>query len=419
MNERELRLPRQVYRLRIFGLALGFVCIGTVFLERGASAPAWALLAAHGLVWPHVAWYLARTSADPHRAERANLVVDSALGGVFVALMQFPLLPSVLIVAMLSMDKIGWGWRFLGKACGAMTFTCAVTTVLTGATLQPFTSMPMIAASIPLMVAYPFAVAFVSERSGRLARERRHAVEQTAALREQLAHIARVGTLGEMAAGLAHELNQPLTAIHLEASTALELNPGGVPEDLRDGLARISEQSLRAGEIVRRMRTFARRGHARREALQVGHLVNEVLALLDHDLRHNRIETRLAIPETLPPVFVDRIEIQQVLVNLIRNAVEAMAAPSIAARRLTIGAEAAGPYVRVSITDTGGGVDPDVLARLFHPFQTTKAAGMGLGLSICQSLVEANGGRVGAGPHPAGGALFFFDVPAAGADQLS
>lgn len=413
MTERELRLSRQVYRLRILGLALGFLCIATVFYERGASPSAWTLLIAHGLVWPHAAWLAAKTSADPHRAERANLVVDSALGGVFVALMQFPLLPSVLIVAMLSMDKIGWGWRFLARACGAMALTCAVTTLLTGATLQWFTSMPMIAASIPLMVAYPFAIALVSERSGRLARERRHAVEQTALLREQLAHIARVGTLGEMAAGLAHELNQPLTAIHLEASTVLELSPQGVPGDLRDSLARIGEQSLRAGDIVRRMRTFARRGHARREAIPIGQLVHEVLALLDHEVRHSGVATVVLVPDALPPALVDRIELQQVLVNLIRNALEAMSARPIDARRLTITAVTAGDLLRVSIADTGGGVDPEVLARLFHPFQTTKATGLGLGLSICQSLVEANGGRVGAGPHPAGGALFFFDVPAA------
>ena len=173
--------------------------------------------------------------------------------------------------------------------------------------------MPVIVASIPLMVAYPFAVAFISERSGRLARERKKAVEQTAALREQLAHIARVGRLGEMAAGLAHELNQPLTAIHLEAHTALELNPVGVPEDLSHALSRIAEQSLRAGDIVRRMRTFARRGQPHWEPIPIGQLVHEVLALLDHDVRF--------------------------------NAVEAMAGPGVTVRRLTIRTEAAGDAV--------------------------------------------------------------------------
>lgn len=417
MVEGELRLPRQVYRLRTFGLALGFVCISAVFYERSAPPFAWGLLIAHGLVWPHVAWYRTRVSANPHRAERVNLLVDSAMGGIFVPLMAFALLPSVLIVALLSIDKLGWGWRFLARASVGMATTCAGTTLLTGASLRPHTSMPVIVASLPLMVAYPFAVAFISERSGRLARERKKAVEQTAALREQLAHIARVGTLGEMAAGMAHELNQPLTAIHLEAHTALELNPVGVPEDLRDSLSRIADQSLRAGDIVRRMRTFARRGQAHREPIPIGQLVHEVLALLDHDLRFTVVEIVLLLHDELPPVLVDRIEIQQVLVNLIRNAIEAMAGSAVTVRRLTIRTEPAGDAVRVLVSDTGGGVDPAVLAHLFHPFQTTKAAGLGLGLSICQSLVEANGGRVGAGPHPRGGALFFFDVPAAPAEQ--
>jgi len=415
MDERELRIPRQVYRLRIFGLALGFVCIGSVFYERGASRFIWALLAAHCLVWPHVAWRLSRGSADPHRTERANLMADSAMGGIFVALMQFALLPSVLIVAMLSMDKIGWGWRFLARACAAMALTCAVTAFATGAVMQFHTSMPEIVGSIPLMVAYPFAVAFVSERSGRLARERKNAIEQAIALREQLAHAARVGVLGEMAAGLAHELNQPLTAIHLEATAALELGESGAGSDVavNESLSRIGEQALRAGEIVRRMRTFARRGQARREATDTGQLVHDVLALLDHDLRHGGIETTINFGADMPQALVDRIEIQQVLVNLIRNAIDAMSSPSVTARHLTITTEASQKNVRVSVSDTGGGIDPALAGRLFHPFQTTKSSGLGLGLSICQTLVEAHGGRVGAGPHPPGGALFFFEIPAA------
>lgn len=418
MGEQELRLPRQVYPLRTFGLSIGFLCIASVFFERGASPVAWGLAVAHGLVWPHVAWYRSRTSADPHRAERLNLTIDSAMGGIFVALMQFMLLPSVLFVAMLSMDKLGWGWRFLGRTSATMAVTCLATTVLTGATVQLATSMRVIVASIPLMVAYPFAIAFVTERSGRMARERRKAVEQTAALREQLAHIARVGTLGEMAAGLAHELNQPLTAIHLEAQTSLELAPPGVPSDIMDSLTRIGEQSMRAGEIVRRMRTFARRGQTRREALQTSPLIQEVLALLDHDLRMNAVDTVLHLGKDLPPVFADRIEVEQVLVNLIRNAIEAMAASAaVTVRRVTISTAAMPGDVRVSVSDTGGGIDPAVLARLFQPFQTTKAAGLGLGLSICQSLVEANGGRVHAGPHPEGGAMFFFELPFARQDR--
>jgi signal transduction histidine kinase len=140
-------------------------------------------------------------------------------------------------------------------------------------------------------------------------------------------------------------------------------------------------------------------------------LVREVLALLAHDLRMHGIDTSEALAET-PPVVVDRIEIQQVLVNLIRNAIEATAAMPAGERRVAIDARAAGSHVRVTIADTGPGLDPSMAATLFHPFHSTKPAGLGLGLSICQSLVEAHGGRIGTIPSPRG-AVFFFELPAA------
>jgi signal transduction histidine kinase len=412
MGDRDvLQVPRQVYRLRVFGLALGFVCVGAVFYERHAAGAAWGLLALHAFIWPHVAWQRARRSADPHRAERQHLLVDSGFGGVVVSLMEFALLPSVLIIAMLSMDKIGWGARFLLRASLTMASGLVVSALATGARFDPGTSMAMIAASLPLMVAYPIAVASVADRSGRLARERRKAIEQTVAMREQLAHTARVGTLGEMAAGLAHELNQPLTAIHLEASTALELDTAGDRAAVRDCLARVGEQSLRAGDIVRRMRSFARRVRSSRERADVADLIREVLGLLDHELRLANVETRLEVQPPIPMVTVDRIEIQQVLVNLIRNAMEAMTQPSVSLRRLIIRAESANGAVRVSVSDTGPGIDPSILDRLFHPFQSTKPDGLGLGLSICETLIEAHGGRIGAEPAAAGnGATFFFEL---------
>jgi C4-dicarboxylate-specific signal transduction histidine kinase len=382
-----------------------------VFYERHAAGAAWGLLALHAFIWPHVAWQRARRSADPHRTERQHLLVDSGFGGVVVSLMEFALLPSVLIIAMLSMDKIGWGARFLLRASLTMASGLVVTALATGARFDPGTSMAMIAASLPLMVAYPIAVASVADRSGRLARERRKAIEQTVAMREQLAHTARVGTLGEMAAGLAHELNQPLTAIHLEASTALELDTAGDRAAVRDCLARVGEQSLRAGDIVRRMRSFARRVRSSRERADVADLIREVLGLLDHELRLANVETRLEVQPPIPMVTVDRIEIQQVLVNLIRNAMEAMTQPSVSLRRLIIRAESANGAVRVSVSDTGPGIDPSILDRLFHPFQSTKPDGLGLGLSICETLIEAHGGRIGAEPAAAGnGATFFFEL---------
>jgi len=403
---RELRLSRQVYRLRVLGLLTGGISVATVFAAQPTGWPIWTVLALHVFVWPHAAWHAARTSRDPHRTERTSLTVDSALGGMWVALMHFNLLPSVLIVAMMSMDKIGWGPRFLARTSAAMAAACLAGMVLTGFRVEPATSMREIVASLPLVVAYPLAVAFASYHSGRLTRERNR---QTAALRDQLAHVARVGTLGEMAAGLAHELNQPLTAIHFEAGAALEVDD---PIEMRRALSAIAGHSLRAGDIVRRMRTFARRGEPTRERTDIRQLIREVLALLAHDLRLNGVQTR-ELFDDVPAVLVDRIELQQVMVNLIRNAMEAMAATPMADRRLSIETRAAGRGVRVSVSDSGHGVDPAIAATLFHPFHTTKSSGLGLGLSICQSLIEAHAGRIGTAPAAERGTTFFFELPAA------
>jgi two-component system sensor kinase FixL len=287
--------------------------------------------------------------------------------------------------------------------------------LFTGAAVNPTTDMRAIVASLPLMTGYPLAVAFASYHSGRRARERNR---QTTELREQLAHVARVGTLGEMAAGLAHELNQPLTAIHLEAMAALELDRTGTPDAMRPALSAVADQALRAGAIVRRMRTFARRNEPKREPTDIRQLIREVLALLAHDLRLNGIQTREILDE-VPVVLVDRIELQQVLVNLIRNALEALTAVPIADRRLTVETCLSGDRVRVSVADSGPGVDPVIAATLFHPFHTTKPSGLGLGLSICQSLIEAHGGRIEAQPQTGGGSIFSFELPAVAAGQTA
>jgi len=411
-RDRELRLPRQVYRLRMLGLAVGSLAVAAVFEAQRASSITWTLLLCHVIAWPHLAWLHARQSADAHKAERINLTVDSAFGGLWIALMHFNLLPSVLIAAMMSMDKIGWGPRFLARTTAAMAAGCGLGLLFTGAAMEPTTTMRQIVASLPLMVAYPLAVAFASYHSGRIGRERKKAIEQAAALRDQLAHVARVGTLGEMAAGLAHELNQPLSAIHFEASAALELSRDSAPGSVHESLSAIADQSLRAGDIVRRMRTFARRGQPKREPTDVGQLIREVLALLAHDLRLNGVRASETLAD-VPPVVVDRIELQQVLVNLIRNAIEAMSATPLPDRRLIVETRRVDHDVRVSVTDSGPGIDPSIAPTLFHPFHTTKPSGLGLGLSICQSLVESHGGRIGTEPQIHGGTTFFFDLPAA------
>jgi signal transduction histidine kinase len=408
----DLRLSRLVYGMRLLGMLTGCIGVGAVLYERHAGWPVWALLAFNTLAWPHLAWLFARSSAAPHQVERHSLTIDSAFGGLWVALIHFNLLPSVLIITMMSMDKLGWGPAFLVRTSAAMAAAIALGAVLTRGAFAPVTDMRVIVACLPLMVAYPIAVAFALYRSGKLSRERKKALEQSQALREQLSHIARVGTLGEMAAGLAHELNQPLTAMHFEATAALEL-PGASPETMREALVTIAEQSLRAGEIVRRMRTFARRSDARREVTDLRPVIREVLALVAHDLRLNGISTAESLAD-VPPVYVDRIEVQQVLVNLIRNAIEAMAHTAMRDRLLTIDMRTEHRRVRVSVGDSGPGIDPEIEPRLFHPFQTTKDTGLGLGLSICQSLIEAHGGRMGTAPTDSTGAVFYFELPFAG-----
>ncbi|MFL5261092.1 MAG: MASE2 domain-containing protein, partial [Anaeromyxobacteraceae bacterium] len=306
-----LRLSRQVYRLRTLGLFLGFLTVGSVFYDRGASPLAWAALGGHGFLWPHVAWLRARRASDPHAIERANLLADATVCGAWVALMSFSLLPTVLVVTMQSMDKLGWGRRFLCRALGQMAVACVTTAVVVGASVRPEVSMVVVIGSLPLMVGYPLAVATAIARSGRLARERRKAVEEASALREQLAHVARVGVVGEMAAGLAHELNQPLAAIHLEASAALEL--GGEAE-MHSALEQVAEQALRGGEIVRRMRTFARSSPSRRELVDVDKVVKDVLGLLDHELRLAGIATAIALDRDATAVVADQLEMEQVLV---------------------------------------------------------------------------------------------------------
>jgi PAS domain S-box-containing protein len=242
--------------------------------------------------------------------------------------------------------------------------------------------------------------------------DRKQSEEQMALLRRQLAHASRLGTLGEMSAGLAHELNQPLAALRLYATAAKDLGATTNSQELLDCLTRIDEQSLRAGEIVRRMRSFVGRHPFRRETADLHELLREVLAILENELRHSRVITKLDLDDSLPLVSVDRIQIQQILVNLIRNAIEAMTQPGCGSRHLSISTSNDGSTVRFNIADTGDGLAPPIASRLFEPFQSTKPTGLGLGLAICRTLVEAHGGSIGAQPNPTQGTTFFFSLPA-------
>ena len=238
-------------------------------------------------------------------------------------------------------------------------------------------------------------------------------------MQAELAHASRVSAMGTMASALAHELNQPLTAVanYVEAARDLLANPNADNITIvREALGDAATQAVRAGQIVRRLRDFIARGDTDKRVENLRGLINEANALALIGVAELGIDIRIEIDENISGVLVDKVQIQQVLVNLIRNAVEAMIdAPE---RRLTISAiPVAGQMVEVSVVDTGSGLDADVESKLFQPFVSTKDAGMGLGLSICQTIIEAHDGRIWLDKPVSGGTAFRFTLAAADAGE--
>jgi PAS domain S-box-containing protein len=243
--------------------------------------------------------------------------------------------------------------------------------------------------------------------------ERKQAEIQISFLRDQLTHVSRLGVLGELSAGLAHELNQPLTALRLYTTAAEHIGATLESPELHDCLRRIDELAHRAAEIIRRMRSFVSRNLSHRQSVSPNDLVREVLSLLENELRHNHVKTELMLGDNLPHIMVDPIQIQQVLVNLIRNAIDAMNGTEDNQRFLSIRTDRTNDSVRFEIADTGCGIDYTMVDKLFEPFQSFKPKGLGLGLAICRSLIESHQGEIVAKPNPTGGATFHFVLPAA------
>ncbi len=230
-------------------------------------------------------------------------------------------------------------------------------------------------------------------------------------LQSELVHISRVTAMGEMASALAHELNQPLTAIasYLKGSTRMLAKPDPDPARLAEPLTRAAEQALRAGEIIRRLRDFAARGETERRIESLQRIVEEAAALALVGGRESGIAVRFQMDAASDQVLADRVQIQQVVLNLIRNAMDAMTDQP--RRELRVIVEPGGEgFARVSVGDTGPGIAPEVADQLFQPFITTKREGMGVGLSISRTIIEAHGGRIWVEPTPGGGATFRFTL---------
>ncbi len=245
--------------------------------------------------------------------------------------------------------------------------------------------------------------------------ERKRAEEEIRQTQDRLTQFARLSTMGEMAAGLAHEINQPLTAItnYAQALQRLLAAPQGPdPADVQLALQQIAAQALRAGEVIRRLRSFVKNREARTEVIDPLQLITDLMTFAEPDTRVNDIRLRVETAEPLPPVVCDPVQVQQVMLNLIRNAIDAMNECGTAQREITIRAAREGDRsVEISVEDHGPGISPEVADNLGNPFFTTKPTGTGLGIAISRSILRAHGGRLSHRPTPGGGATVFFTLP--------
>jgi two-component system sensor kinase FixL len=245
--------------------------------------------------------------------------------------------------------------------------------------------------------------------------EQREAERQVREQRDMLAHVDRLNTLGEMAAGIAHEINHPLTAISMYAQSSLRFLHRDEPalQRLEEALEKLSQQAHRAGAVIERMQEMTRPHDSRHEAVALERLLREVrnLGEVEAQLRNYIIVLRLA--DDLPEVSCDPIQIQQVILNLLRNGMESMRANECRpGSKIVLQARRRGERVRISIVDSGTGVSRELECRLYQPFVSTKASGMGLGLSISRSIIADHGGRLEFDNNPEGGATFYFSLAA-------
>jgi PAS domain S-box-containing protein len=256
----------------------------------------------------------------------------------------------------------------------------------------------------------PFWFGIVEDITAR--KEAEHALQMT---RAELARVSRLTTLGELAASIAHEVNQPLTAVTNNSNACLRLLADGKlkPETLRQALEEIVANGARASAVIARIRAFIRKAPAEKSELDINELIEEVLALTGHELYKNRVQVERQLTKPLPHVVGDRVQLQQVLLNLIVNGIEAMSTVTTELRLLRVQSqfdESGNVLVAVSDSGTGLGLEAD---RIFTPFYTTKAHGLGMGLSISRSLVEDHRGQLWATPNAPHGAVFHFKLPIA------
>jgi two-component system sensor kinase FixL len=244
--------------------------------------------------------------------------------------------------------------------------------------------------------------------------DRRRVEDEARMLQERLTHFSRLSTMGEMAAGLAHEINQPLSAIatYAQACQRLIRQPDLEIGDVLAALEQINAQALRAGEVIRRLRNFVKNREVKREPVNCARLLEDLGTLAETDARLHNIRLRIDCHEPLPTVYADPIQLQQVVLNLVRNAIDAMGDVPEDQREVVLTTrEAADGEVEIIVADRGTGLAPEATEHLFNPFFTTKASGTGLGLAISRSIVRAHGGRLWHTPNDGCGVRFHFTLP--------
>jgi signal transduction histidine kinase len=245
--------------------------------------------------------------------------------------------------------------------------------------------------------------------------EARQAQEALHTAQTALAHATRVATLGEMSASIAHEVNQPLAGIVTNGEAGLRWLDRKEPElgEVRSAMERMIRDGKRASQVVERLRALARRAPAQTMPVDLNEVIAEGVALVQHEIQNHRVALRLDLAPGLPPVLVDRVELQQVVINLMVNGIQAMETVTDRPRRLVVRSSVQADEVVVAVQDSGIGIDPANMNRLFHAFFTTRANGMGMGLSICRSIIESHGGRAWASNNAGLGSTFRFALPLA------
>ena len=249
---------------------------------------------------------------------------------------------------------------------------------------------------------------------GRDITKRRLAEEQAQKHMQQLAHVGRLHSLGEMASGLAHELNQPLTAImsFTNASSRVLRQDESIYPEIEHALGRILANADRAGEIIRQMRDFADKGEPRKVPVDINQIILDVIQLINIELRYGEIVLLKELKENLPRINADPMQIQQVIINLLNNAIEALVDSQVSNRQIRISScLSRDNMIEVSVTDNGPGIAAQVEDRLFHTFISSKEQGLGIGLSICESIIQSHGGRLKGANHSPKGAVFSFFLP--------